>query len=62
MIEMAYQAPTPFPAFDTPEKGAAETYIGEQIHLCEQDALTCPIRQKYYEKSKNCCSRPRYSS
>ncbi len=55
MIDMAYQAPKPFPAFDTPQKRAAETYIGKQIHLsgCSEDVQTCPIRKHYYQDTKD---------
>jgi hypothetical protein len=49
LIEMTYQAPTPFPAFDTPGQKRAETYIGKRLHICAQEAVTCPIRAMYFK-------------
>ena len=49
LIDMTYQAPAPFPAFDTVGKRNAETYIGKAIHLCTADATECLIRPLYYK-------------
>jgi hypothetical protein len=46
MLALAYQDPTPFPAF-TGGAAAAEGYIGTQLHLCTSET-DCSIRQAYW--------------
>ncbi len=48
LISVAYQPPQPFPAF-TGGQAAAETYIGDQLRLCEVDAVSCDVRKAYYQ-------------
>ncbi len=52
LMSVAYQAPTPFPAF-TGGEAAAETYIGEQLRFCAPGAPSCDVRRAYYERYRS---------
>jgi hypothetical protein len=49
LVETAYQAPQPFPAFDTDGKKAAETFIGTALGFCAPGSRSCEMRRRYYE-------------
>ncbi len=50
LVQLAYQSPTPFPAFGTEGQRKAETYIGTKVmKVCPADAKSCDVRSQYYE-------------
>ncbi|HEY6472374.1 MAG TPA: hypothetical protein VIY26_05755 [Acidimicrobiales bacterium] len=49
-IQMAYQAPQPFPAFSGGE-ALAETYIAHKLFLCPKEKQSCSIRPLYYQSA-----------
>jgi hypothetical protein len=54
LVALAYQNPTPFPSFNlggqpsTEGQLRAQTYIGKQLRLCPDSAVTCYVRKAYY--------------
>ena len=53
LLGMAYQAPKPFPALDSPAQQAAETYLGVKSSMCPIGSTTCDFRPKYYRAILN---------
>jgi hypothetical protein len=50
LLQMAYQAPVPFPVWSSPGELEAETWIGKvATNICASDAATCNVRTQYYE-------------
>jgi len=48
LTQLAYQAPTPFPAISGDGREAAETYIGKRLDLCPATSDRCNVRAAYY--------------
>jgi len=50
LIQLAYQAPRPFPPFSTLAEQAAEAYLGIHVmKICPAAATSCDVRAKYYQ-------------
>jgi hypothetical protein len=49
LIDLSYQAPQAFPAFNTAGEAAAEAFIGTSLKLCPSVQTTCAIRPLYYQ-------------
>ncbi len=49
LMSMAYQPRVAFPALNTAEEKAAQTYLGKESTVCAADAHACDVRRVYYE-------------